>query len=291
MSTGFRDFARVSIVLFEEIFLNLRYRGSIFLIISIIMGVITMKCYLAFAEDYLVGSQDVLKITVYEHPDLTTVVRVSEEGKITFPLIGELEVKNLSVQQIEKSIAKGLSAGYITNPQVTVFIEQYKGQKVTVIGEVTKPGQYEITGPTFVSDAISMAFGMTKDAGYAITLLRKESTERGVHYKKIFIDVDRLFKDGDFTHNVKLQDRDVIYVPRVEFFYIYGEVNKPGVYRIEKGLTIKRAVSIAGGFTPKASKSRIEITRRQGEKDVIKNGTLDELVQMDDAIMIKESIF
>jgi len=272
----------------------LKYRVRIFLLVIIsIISTLATRYHTAFAEDYLVGSQDVLKITVYEHPDLTTEVRVSEDGKITFPLVGELEVKGLSVQQIEKKIAERLSEGYILNPQVSVFIEQYKGQKATVIGEVTRPGQYEITGPTYVSDAISMALGMTKDAGYIITLLRKNSTEGGKvnNYQKISIDVDRLFKDGDFTQNIQLQDRDVIYVPRVDFFYIYGEVNRPGVYRIEKGLTVKRAISIAGGFTPKASKNRIEITRRQGGKDIIKDGDIDEPVEMDDVIMIKESIF
>lgn len=278
------------VILFKEIFLKYRVKSFLLIIITF-LSMVTMQYQTAFAQDYLVGSQDVLRITVYEHPDLTTVVRVGEEGKITFPLIGELEVKNLSVQQIEKKIAERLSEGYISNPQVSVFIEQYKGQKATVIGEVTKPGQYEITGPTSVLDAISMALGMTKDAGYTITLLRKDLASGNINYKKISIDVDRLFRDGEFNQNVQLQGGDVIYVPRVDFFYIYGEVNRPGVYRIEKGLTVKRAISIAGGFTPKASKNRIDVTRRQGGKDIIKDGDIDEPVEMDDVIMIKESIF
>ncbi len=202
-------------------------------------------------------------------------------------------MKGLSARQIEKKIAERLAEGYIKNPQVTVFIQQYRSQRVTVIGEVTRPGQYEITGPIYVSDAISMALGMTKDAGYIITLLRKNSTDGGKtnNYEKISIDADKLFKDGDFTQNIQLQDRDVIYVPRVSFFYIYGEVNRPGVYRLEKGLTVKRAISIAGGFTQKASKSGIEITRRQEGIDIIKKVNMDDLVEMDDVIMIKESIF
>lgn len=247
----------------------------------------------ALAEDYLVGNQDALRITVFEQPDLATVVRVDEYGKIRFPLIGELQVKGLGVRQIEKAIAVKLAEGnYISNPQVTVFIEQYRGQRVTVIGEVTKPGQYEITGPTTVLDAVSMALGMTKDAGHTITLLRKDlSAGEGLRHKKISIDTESLFKDGNFTNNLQLQDKDVIYIPRVEFFYIYGEVHRPGVYRIEKGLTVKRAISIAGSFTAKASKRNIEITRRHNGKDSIKDGLIDEPVETDDVIMIKESIF
>jgi polysaccharide export outer membrane protein len=244
------------------------------------------------ARDYLVGSQDVLKISVYEHPDLETTVRVSEDGRITFPLIGDLEVKNLSVQQIEKKIASKLSDGIIPNPQVTVFIDQYRGTRVTVMGEVTKPGQYEITGPTSVVEAISMALGMTENAGYTIMLFKKDSTEgKNPGYKRIAIDVDRLFKEGDLSQNVQLQNGDIIYVPKIDFFYIYGEVNRPGIYRIEKGLTVKRAISIAGGFTPKASKGRIEITRRHEGKDIVKKADINESVKPDDTLMVKESIF
>jgi len=243
-------------------------------------------------RDYLVGSQDVLKISVYEHPDLTTTVRVSEDGKITFPLIGELEVKNLSVQQIEKKIAGRLSDGLIPNPQVSVFIEQYRGTRITVMGEVTKPGQYEITGPTSVVEAISMALGMTENSGHTIMLFKKDSTTgRKPDYKRIAIDVERLFKEGDLSQNVQLRNGDIIYVPKIDFFYIYGEVTRPGIYRIEKGLTVKRAISMAGGFTPKASKGRIEITRRQEGKDIVKKADINESVKPDDTIMVKESIF
>jgi polysaccharide export outer membrane protein len=243
------------------------------------------------ARDYLVGSQDVLKISVYEHPDLETTVRVSEDGRITFPLIGDLEVKNLSVQQIEKKIASRLSDGIIPNPQVTVFIEQFKGTRVTVMGEVTKPGQYEITGPTSVVEAISMALGMTENAGHTIMLFKKDSATQNPGYKRIAIDVDRLFKEGDLSLNVQLQNGDIIYVPKIDFFYIYGEVNRPGIYRIEKGLTVKRAISLAGGFTPKASKGRIEITRRHEGKDIVKKADINESVKPDDTLMVKESIF
>jgi len=264
--------------------------GLLFFMAAIV-GVLTLQS--AFAADYLVGSQDVLKISVYEHPDLATITRVSEDGNISFPLLGEVEVKNLSVQQVEKRIAEKLSAGsYISNPQVTVFIDQYRGQRVTVTGEVMKPGQYEITGPTTVLDAVSMALGMTKDAGYTILVIRKESAAKGgMQYKKISIDVDRLFKDGDFNENIQLKDKDVVHVPRADFFYVYGEVNRPGVYRIEKDITVKKAIAIAGGFTPKASKGQVEITKKQGGRYITQDEALDEAVAVDDVIMIKERLF
>jgi polysaccharide export outer membrane protein len=160
------------------------------------------------------------------------------------------------------------------------------------MGEVTKPGQYEITGPTSVVEAISMALGMTENSGHTIMLFKKDSTTgKNPDYKRIAIDVERLFKEGDLSQNVQLQNGDIIYVPKIDFFYIYGEVTRPGIYRIEKGLTVKRAISMAGGFTPKASKGRIEITRREDGKDIVKKADINEFVKPDDTIMVKESIF
>lgn len=268
-----------------------RIKGLFVVLKVLIIGFI-LQAQPGLAQDYLVGSQDVLRITVYEHPDLTTVARVGEEGKITFPFIGEMEVRNLSVQQIEKGIAERLSAGYVSSPQVTVFIEQYRGQKVTIMGEVMRPGQYEITGSMYLIDAISLALGLTKEAGDTITVQRRVRIDAGpADQHKFTIDAERLFKDGDLTQNIQLRDKDVIYIPRVHIFYIYGEVNRPGVYRIEKDLTVKRAIATAGGFTQRASKNRMEITRRQDGKDVIIKGAMDETVEKDDVIMIKESVF
>ena len=246
----------------------------------------------ASSEDYLIGSQDVLKITVFEHPDLTTEARVSEDGKITFPLLGEIEAKNLTTRQVEKSVAEKLSKGnMVKEPQVNVFVEQYMGQRVTIIGEVIKPGQYQIAGPTTLLDVIALALGMNQNSGYLLTIFRKEKGNDGrENTKKITVDVDRLLNGGDLGLNIELQNRDVIYVPKAEF-YIYGEVNRPGAYRLEKGITVKRAIALAGGLTPKGSQQRIEITRRNGERETVAGANLDYLVQFDDVIRIKESIF
>lgn len=257
---------------------------------------LTVSCNLfvlpASAEDYLIGSQDVLKITVFEHPDLTTEARVSEDGKITFPLLGEIDAKNLTTRQVEKSIAEKLSKGnMVKEPQVNVFVEQYMGQRVTIIGEVMKPGQYQISGPTTLLDVIALALGTNQSSGYLLTVFRKEKGNDGREStKKIAVDIDRLLNAGDLSLNIELQNKDLIYVPKAAF-YIYGEVNHPGAYRLERGITVKRAIALAGGLTPKGSQRRIEITHKDGEKDTIAGAAVDNLVQFDDVIMIKESIF
>jgi polysaccharide export outer membrane protein len=124
-----------------------------------------------------------------------------------------------------------------------------------------------------------------------LTVFRKGKGEDGREStKKITVDVDRLLNGGDLTLNIELQNLDVIYVPKAAF-YIYGEVNRPGAYRLERGITVKRAIALAGGLTPKGTQRRIEITRKDGEKDTIADADIDNLVQFDDVIRIKESIF
>ncbi|NTV90358.1 MAG: hypothetical protein HGA22_08365, partial [Clostridiales bacterium] len=144
---------------------------------TIILSVLFLILYALpiHAQDYLIGSQDLLKITVFEYPDLTTEARVSEEGKITFPLLGEINAKNLTTRQVEKGIADKLAAAKIVKePQVGVIVQQYRGRKVTIIGEVVKPGQYEIAGPTTILEIISLALGMNQNAGYLLTVLDRK---------------------------------------------------------------------------------------------------------------------
>lgn len=244
------------------------------------------------AQDYLIGSEDVLKISVFEYPDLATQVRVSGNGSISFPLLGEIRAKDLTTVQLEGAIASKLSAARIVKePQVSVYIDQYHGRKVTVIGEVVKPGQYEFSGRMTLLDAISLVLGMTQNAGYRITVFRKDPTPDGREATtKIGVDVDRLLNGADLSQDVELKNCDVIYVPKA-VFYIYGEVNHPGAYRLEKGITVKRAIALAGGLTPKGTERRIEVTRRDGEKDSIETSQVDDPVRIDDVIRIRESIF
>ena len=261
-------------------------------VVLVVVCAMVILAISAHAKDYLIGSQDVLKISVFENPDLTTEARVSENGKITFPLLGEIAAKNLTTRQVEKSIADKLVAGNIVkNPQVSVFVQNYRGRKVTIIGEVIKPGQYEISGPTTLLDVISQALGMNQYAGYQLTVFRKDSAGVGKESTtKISVDVDRLLNGGDLSQDIELQNADVIYVPKA-VFYIYGEVNRPGAYRLEKGITVNKAIALAGGLTPKGTELRIEVIRQEGKKESTVIGNLDTPLRLDDVVRIKDSIF
>ena len=259
---------------------------------TVLTMLITLSALPCQARDYLINSEDVLKISVFEYPDLAAETRVSEAGKITFPLLGEIQAKNLTTRQVEQNItAKLIAAKIVKNPQVSVFVQQYRGRRVTVLGEVVKPGQYEIPGRTSLLDLISMALGTSQSAGYQLTVFRKEIGPGGKETtRKIPVDLDRLLNAGDLAQDVELKSGDTVYVPKA-IFYVYGEVNRPGAYRVEKGITVKRAIALAGGLTPKGSLRRMEITRRDGETERTKSASIDQTVRIDDVVRIKESIF
>ena len=128
--------------------------------------------FIVFADDYIIGKDDVLDINVYENEDLSTTVRVSTDSNIRVPLIGEISVKGLTVSQISEKIENLFADGYLINPQVDVFISKYGSKKAVILGEVKKPGQYELRGKITLLEFISMAEGLTPNAGGNIIIKR-----------------------------------------------------------------------------------------------------------------------
>jgi len=241
------------------------------------------------SQDYIVGESDVLKITVYEHPDLTTIARVTGKGTIAFPLIGQVRVEGLTVPQVSQKISALLADGYIINPQVTVFIQEFRSKKASIIGQISKPGLYGLSGQTTFLELLSKAGGLTKDAGDKAIVKRKAS---GKEENIIVIDLKRLIEAGDTSLNLPIVDGDSIYIPKAGVFYVTGEVKKPDAYKYEDGTTIIKAITIAGGFTEKASASRVKIIRKKnGREEVLKRVKMDEPVLPDDVIVVPESFF
>lgn len=253
-----------------------------------------------YAEEYKIGEGDLLRITVYDHPDLSSDTRVSGEGKISFPLIGEVDVTGLTSAQVEKKLARALDPDYIVKPQVAVFIVEYKSKKVTVLGEFIKPGLVELRGNSTLLEVISGAGGITPNAGDMLYIQRKIFRGGSATNEDITVTVElkRLLEEGDIKANVPVQDGDSIYVPKAAFVYVSGEVKTPGAYKITKGLTVLKAITIAGGFTPKAWQGRTKIIRKAVDKaatgetrEVTIPATMDALVMDDDVIVVPESFF
>ena len=247
----------------------------------------------ARGQEYEIGEGDLLKITVYDNPDLANDVRVSGEGKITVPLIGELTVKGMTATAIGKKLADLFADGYIKNPQVSVFITEYKSKKVTALGEFTKPGLIEMRGNSTLMEMISNAGGITLNAGETL-YIQRNIVKGGLNHKDdvtITIDLVRLLEGGDISLNVPVLDGDSIYVPKAAFVYVTGEVKNPGAFKITKGLTVLRSITLAGGFSPRANKNRLEVVRKSGPIERTIAAKMDDLVAPDDIIVVPESCF
>ena len=240
-------------------------------------------------SDYTLASGDVIRITVYDHPDLTTEIRVGANGEINFPLIGSTRVGGLNLRQSETALAERLSkGGFVREPQVNVNIVQYRGQQVDVLGFVNRPGRFQLEKPSTVSDLLAMASGIAITGADQVVLIRRE----GKNVTRTEIDALDLLQKGDPKLDQGLRDGDILYVPREPHYYIYGEVQRPGAFRLERNMTVVQALSVGGGLTPRGTQKGIRILRRDGQGRTQELGAkLEDPVQVDDVIYVKESLF
>ena len=245
--------------------------------------------FTAEKRDYQIGPGDVLRITVYDHPDLTTDARVAEAGNIQYPLLGDVNLRGRTTAEAAEHLGKLLdSGGFVKQPQVSIMVAQYRSQQISLLGYVSRPGKYPIEQASTLIDLLALAGGVAPFAGDTAVLMR---TNDLTHTRRE-IDLAALFENGDATQNPEVTNGDVIYVPREPRFYIYGEIQRAGAYRIERGMTVIQALSVAGGISLRGSDRRLKINRRDsaGELQSI-SAKLDDRVQPDDVIYVKESLF
>lgn len=243
----------------------------------------------AGAADIALGAGDTLRINVYGHPDLSLETRVSESGSITYPLIGEVSVGGLSTAAAAKKIAGMLErTGNLRNPQVNIAVAQNQSQQVSVLGQVTRPGRYPVDGRRSLTDIIASAGGMTADAGDTVTLVR---TRNGKTQKES-LDIHEMVQSGAMHKNLQLRTNDVIYVERAPRFYIYGEVQHPGTYKLERNMTVLQALSVGGGLSPRGTDRGVRLKRRgpDGTVQEIK-AKHEDIIQTDDVLYVRESLF
>ncbi|MGZ3237746.1 MAG: polysaccharide export protein EpsE [Burkholderiaceae bacterium] len=243
----------------------------------------------AIAEDVQLGAGDMIKISVYGNPDLTLETKVSEAGSITYPLLGEVAVGGLSTSAAEKKISGLLEGGgFVRKAQVNIIVTMLQSQQVSVLGQVNRPGRYPIDGKRNLTDILALAGGMNPEGADTVTLVR---TRNGKTAKKV-IDVLDMIRTGDMNQNFDLESNDVIYVERAPRFYIYGEVQRPGVYRLEKSMTVLQALSTGGGLTMRGTERSIRIKRRDGSGNLqVITAKHDDLIQVDDVVYVQESLF
>jgi polysaccharide export outer membrane protein len=320
-------------------------------------------------DNYLLGTGDLLRITVYNNPDLPLETRVGDGGMIRYPLIGEVLVAGISSTAAEKIIANLLETGnFIKQPQVNILVTQYQSKLVSVLGSVLKPGQYPLERATNLSQLLALAGGANSEGSDLVTITTKTgkieldlkkiignaenidnfpitggeivyvhardvsvigqvnrpgkyavtdgvrtlgdfisiaggispvgsdtvtlTTIRDGKQERYEVDIDDLFRTGNNSTNIELKSGDTVYVPRAPMVYIYGEVQRPGTFRIERNMTVLQALVQGGGLTPRGTVRNIQLDRRD-EKGEIKKmyPKLTDLVMQDDVIYVRESLF
>lgn len=236
------------------------------------------------------GAGDSVAIHVYGQPDMDGTVYVDDDGTISVPLVGAVQVAGLAPADAAKRIEKALIDGrYLNSPHVTLTVTQSRSQRVAVLGEVRTPGRYQIESHATILEVLSLAGGTTENAGDEVYVMRAEpdgSVSRRViklrqATQSSSMDTDQLVRSGES-----------VFVPRAEHFYIYGAVNNPSQYRLEDGMTVRQAIVRAGGVNARGSDSRIEITRKgKGSEEIVVSAKPGDLVQPNDVIKVKESLF
>jgi polysaccharide biosynthesis/export protein len=242
-------------------------------------------------QDYRLGAGDSIGVQVYQSPDLSVDARVSESGVISYPLVGTVQVGGLTISEAEKKIADALrTGGFVKVPQVNIALKQVRGNQVAVLGQVSRPGRFPLeTFNTRVSDMLAAAGGATP-MGDDILIVTGQ--REGKPFRKV-VDIPALFLNPKSDEDILLAGGDTLFISKAPVFYIYGEAQKAGAYRIERGMTVMQALAQGGGPTIRGSQNRLRLHRRDAAtgKVVETVPQLTDQVRADDVIYVRESIF
>ena len=240
-------------------------------------------------EDKL-GAGDTVRIQVFQNPDLTLETRIQESGDVTYPLIGALHLAGLTIPQAEKLLAAALkTGGFMQQPQVNISQVQARPKQMSVLGQVLKPGLYPLEfSNTHLSDVLAQAGGIGPGGADTVIVIGRR---QGKPIRQQ-IDVTAMYLQGDMSNDILIAPGDLVYVNRAPVFYIYGEAQRPGSFRIERNMTFMQALATAGGPTQRGTEKQLRV-RRQGADGKWMEVTpeLTDLVQTDDVIFVRESLF
>ena len=263
----------------------------------------------AQTTDYVIGPQDVLSINVWNQADLGGTYTVEADGTFAFPLVGRIGAGAKTIREFEAELTRLLADGYFKKPQVSVSVEDYRSQRIFVVGEVRSPGTYPLTGGMTLIEALASAGSTTATASNEALIVQKKrpttawagDDEGGTGHAGptlpedatnadadvISVDVEAL-QSGRPANNVALRDGDTIFVPRAETIFVVGQVNSPGEFPIRRATTVLQALALAGGVTEFGATNRIRVIRvMQGEPKEVKV-KLNDLIQAGDTLVVPE---
>ena len=244
-------------------------------------------------ESLLIGPGDLLHVTVMREPELEQRVRVRDSGDVNLPLIGDTHVAGLDPEAASEAIAaKYLGGNYLKHPDVTVFVEEFATQPVSVLGQVAKPGTYAITTPRTLIDLLAMAGGLTEIADRHITIERAPGAQQ--REEQVFLS-NR--PEDALVANVMIDPGDLILVPKAGIVYVLGDVGRPGGYAMQNDsrMTVLEAIALAAGLNRTANEKQARVIHNvNGQfdehdlplREIEKGEAPDEPLQANDVIYI-----
>lgn len=242
------------------------------------------------ANEYRIGSGDVIRISVYQNPDLTLETRVTEAGVVSFPLLGSVRLGGRSVTEAEKLIADGLRTGnFVKQPQVTIVVMQVRGNQASVLGQVNRPGRFPIeVADMRLTDLLAMAGGVSPNGADVLVVT---GTRNGQPFRAV-VDLPSVFAVGGRDKDLIVVNGDTVWVERQPVVYIYGEVQRPGPMRLERDMTVMQSLATGGGLTQRGTEKGIRVHRKgaDGKIQVI-TPVMDDRMQDGDVIYVRESLF
>lgn len=266
------------------------------------------------SNDYRIGPEDLLKISVYAAPDLGGTFRVSAAGDISLPLLGRVRAARLTEQQLGNELEKLLRHSYMKHPHVTVLIQQMESHSVSVFGAVEKPGVYQIRGPETLIEVLSRARGLAPDAGDTVIVMRQGSSTAGHTHRSptnspgeteagaIRIHLRDLLDSTSSRFNVQVDPGDVVKVTRAGIVYVVGEVKKPGGFLLKtnENISVLQAIALAEGLSRTAAARHARIIRTDKDsgkrveipinlKKILAGKTLDPVLHNKDIVFIPNS--
>jgi polysaccharide biosynthesis/export protein len=264
----------------------------------------------AVSTDYQIGPEDLLEITLFNIPEAhgmerqvtprTTLVRVSHQGQISLPVVGEMAIKGMTISAAEQTLRERYDK-YLYSPQVGVMVKEFR-QRVSIMGAVQKPGVFELTGPKTVIEVLAMAGGVSEKAGSQVHIYRQGPKGRETHVIDLAIlanSIGLINENNADTVNMPVHPGDMINIPEAGMFFVDGAVRKPGSYPLGRRYSLAQALATAGGVDPELNSDTISIFRRQGPgevqtialnlSDVLSGTVADPQLQPDDVIVVPTS--
>jgi polysaccharide biosynthesis/export protein len=244
----------------------------------------------AAALDYRMGPGDVIRVTVFQNPELTLETRVGESGFITFPLLGVVKVGGQSVVEAERTLADALRNGnFVRNPQVTIIVLQVRAHQASVLGQVGRPGRYPLESADMrLSEVLALAGGVAPGGADLVIIT---GTRDGKAWREE-VDLPALFQRNGNARDPAVLGGDTVWVDRQPLVYIYGEVQRPGPMRLEREMTLLQALATGGGLTQRGTDRGIKVHRKgEGGKVEVIEPAMTDALREGDVVFVRESLF